>query len=450
MHLLPGVADEWHLPVQVQPGNKALPVSPDKWTLPVLPDKWIVPDYGPQSLAAVLPAAVGALGLDLAFPAGSSRQCAQGLGVAWASAQHVVVVVCDGLGMANLQARSGYTPFLRRQLASSRKITTSFPSTTAAALASFGTGHGPGMTGMLGYTLRRPSDGALVNLVSWTQQSDPRRASDPQAGKTAPAWDVDPVAFQPQATVFERLAAHQLAVTSVGKSRFAGSGMTQASLRGARFVGADSLVDAVDATIASALATSGARAGAAGLTYLYWGELDHVAHEQGWTSPAWSDALEDFDRELSRLAHSLPSNCLLMVTADHGHVEVDPAQQVDVAQQPQLAQGVQLLAGEPRVGHVYLLPGHSAQEVAHRWSHYLEGTAVVATRQQAVDAGWFGPVSPQAMDWIGDLVVACDGQASIVDSRTMSPHAVALKGQHGSMTAQEMQVPLIVLAGLAA
>ena len=370
----------------------------------------VLPDYLGANLAAVMPAAADAMGATV--PGGSEARTTLGL----PRAARVCVVLVDGLGRLNLAERSGHAPFLRSLLDGSRRLTAGYPSTTSASVATFGTGTCPGRTGLVGYTVRNPATGLLANMVSW------------EGAGSAHEWQVEP-------TVFEQVVADGRRAVSVGTARFAGSGMTDAALRGASYHAAETLADRVDATV-SELATPG-------LVYLYWGEVDKVGHHEGWGSWQWGHAVEEIDRELARLARSLPRDSLLVITADHGMVDVDLAQRWDVATTPGLLEGVELVAGEPRALHLHLAEGHTADVVAERWQDVLGGAAVVAVGQDAVDANWFGSVAEHVRPRIGDVVVAMTGRATVVDSRTQSPRSLELVGVHGSMTPHEMYVPLL-------
>ncbi|MCL1801133.1 MAG: phosphodiesterase, partial [Promicromonosporaceae bacterium] len=103
-----------------------------------------------------------------------------------------------------------------------------------------------------------------------------------------------------------------------------------------------------------------------------------------------------------------------------------------------------LVAGEARASHVYLNDDDDANAAADRWRAFLRDRAVVHTRAQAISAGLFGPVAEHVRGWIGDLVVAATGHNTIVDSRTQSSNSRKLLGVHGSLTATEMQIPLLV------
>ncbi|MBO1750562.1 alkaline phosphatase family protein [Actinotalea sp. BY-33] len=372
----------------------------------------LAPDYGGLCLDGVLPAAAAAVGSqDEHHEAARVR-----LGVPRAS--RVCVVLVDGLGHAMLSERRGHAPFLRGRLDDARVLTAGFPSTTATSMGLFGTGCAAGRTGLVGYSVRNPDTGGLANLVAW------------EGAGPAESWQREP-------SLFAQLAASGVEVTSVGPGRFAGSGLTEAALRGARFVAAEPLADRVDATLHELTAP--------GLVYLYWGEVDKVGHHEGWQSRAWADELTAADRELARLARSVPRDTLILITADHGMVDVDRRALVDVATTPALAAGVEVVAGEPRATHVHTRPG-AGPEVVDRWRTTLGGAAVVATRDEAIASGWFGPVAEHVRPMIGDLVVAATGVAGIVDSRTQTPRSIALRGMHGSFTPGEMQVPLVVVA----
>lgn len=373
---------------------------------------FVAPGYGAPSLVDVLPSCAHALGAtDLATP---GRAAALGI----PAADRVCVVLVDGLGHRMLTERSGHAPFLRSVLGDARELTAAFPSTTAASMGVFGTGQPAGRTGMVGYTVRDPATGSLANLISWDGAGDPH------------AWQREP-------TVFERLRDAGREVTSVGPGRFAGSGLTEAALRGARYVGAEDLADRVDAALLELMAP--------GLVYLYWGDVDKAGHQHGWRSREWADQLTALDRELARLARSMPRGTVLVVTADHGMVDVPRGAVVDVATTPALSKDVPLVAGEPRASHLHVTPGR-VDDVLARWQDVLGDAVVLARRDEAVAAGWFGEVSDHVLPLLGDLVVAATGDGGVGDSRTQTARSLELRGMHGSFTPGEMVVPLVVVA----
>lgn len=372
----------------------------------------VLPDYTDRSLSGLLPAVSDALGAPV--PGGAAARERLGL----PGTHRVCVVLVDGLGYENLVERAGHAPFLRSLLDGAEPLSAGYPSTTAASMGSFGTGTNPGRTGLVGYTVRNPAGGGLANLVSWDGLGPARE-------------------WQRERTVFESLVAAGVTVTTVGPRKFMGSGLTEAALRGGGYRAAEKLPDRVDAALRLLREP--------GLVYLYWGDVDKTGHHEGVGSWQWGDQVEALDGELRRLVRSLPRGASVVVTADHGMVDVDTTQRWDVGTHAGLAQDVALVAGEPRALHVHLTPGTDPDVVAARWTDVLGDAAVVLTRGEAVGAGLFGPVADHVAPLLGDLVVATTGRATVVDSRTQTAASLRLVGVHGSLTAAEMRVPLLAV-----
>jgi hypothetical protein len=153
------------------------------------------------------------------------------------------------------------------------------------------------------------------------------------------------------------------------------------------------------------------------------------------------------DRLAEQLASALPSGTVMYVTADHGMVDVGADDKLDVDVDGPFAtlrDGVALLGGEARARHAYARPGAAADVIA-TWRELLGEHAWVASREEAVKDGWFGPpgVVAEAMTArIGDVVAACAGNTAVIASRA-EPRESALVGMHGSLTAAEQLVPLL-------
>ena len=366
-------------------------------------------------MADVLASAAASLGLDgftntLGLPA-ASRVC---------------VVVADGLGRNLLKQKSAHTPFLRSVIQAGQGevpvwLDSAFPSTTAAALASFGTGLPPGQHGMVGYDVLDPEQDKVVNLLG--------------------NWDpgVDPLAWQPFPTVLER-AAGQAAVTTVSLPQFGDSPMTRAALRGGTFVPATTS-HARTAAAAEALAAAGP-----GLMYFYLNELDKAGHRYGCQSQEWEHQLEELDAVMKRLNASLPAGTSILLTADHGMLDVPEQQRIDFSADPQLVEGVRHTAGEPRMVHLYLEntadPGARDRLLA-AWRSRFGNRIWAFTRDDAIAAGLFGPVRPAVEGRIGDVMIAARDELALYDTRRVRPAAMEVVGQHGSLTKAEREVPLL-------
>ena len=303
------------------------------------------------------------------------------------------------------EPRSGWTP--------------GFPSTTATAMGSFGTGTPPGTHGLVGYEVLDPAVDRVFNELSWENGPDPFR-------------------WQPTPTVFQEIGAEGVEVTRIGPGFFDGSGLTNAALRGGRFRAASSLADRV------AVALEAVRAAPRSLVYLYWGDIDKVGHVHGPGSWEWVDALESVDRHLATLVAGVPDDTAVHVTADHGLVDVPYAHRVDLATETELTQGVRHFAWEPRATQLHVSTG-AADAVVARWRDRLADRAWVATRDELVADGWFGEVRPEVLARIGDVLVLMLDDGAVVDSARMRPEMVRLRGFHGSVTDEERAIPLVTV-----
>ena len=331
-------------------------------------------------------------------------------------AESVVLVLIDGLGAISLRAHAGHARALTAGMAKKDVATSVFPSTTAAALTSILTRAWPGEHGLVGYSVLDRSRGVMVNQLSGWESAG-----------------VDPASWQVAPTVFEKAAAQGRQAFAVGVAAYAGSGFSRATLRGAEFVSAASPGDRVAAAYDLAERHPGS------LVYCYLPEVDKAGHRHGIASRQWVSALEDVDAALAR---RVPPSVGVLVTSDHGMVDV-PAHKQFVLEAEHLA-GVGHIGGEPRMLHVYLDPDADADGVLARWRGDLAGAADVGTRAEAIASGLFGAhVTDAAASRIGDLLVVSRGNGAVYDGTAPDQRSRGMVGQHGGITPEERQVPVL-------
>ncbi|MDH6127782.1 alkaline phosphatase family protein [Kitasatospora sp. GP82] len=364
------------------------------------------PAYGRASLADLLPAVVAGLGV----PGFES-------GLPLVPADRVCVFLVDGMGWELIKRHPDWAPFLNSLVAGGRAITAGFPSTTATSLASVGTGLTPGLHGLAGYTVAVPGAGYLMNQLRWQPP-------------------VEPSSWQPYPTVFEQAHVAGVATCQVSSPLFAQTPLTRVALSGGLFLGRTTAEERMDAS-AQWLAEHD-RA----LVYTYVSELDAAGHRYGVDSDEWRLTLNTVDRLAQRLAEQLPPRSVLYVTADHGMIDIAPEDRIDFDEDWELSAGVALLGGEGRARHVYAVPG-AAADVHTVWSEVLGDRMWVAGRDQAIAAGWFGPVvDDRVYHRIGDVVAAARDDVAVIASRS-EPGESSMIGLHGSMTPVEQLVPLL-------
>jgi Type I phosphodiesterase / nucleotide pyrophosphatase len=366
---------------------------------------WLIPEYGRASLAELLPSVLAAI----ALPGEPNR-----LGLD--PARGTCVFLVDGMGLSFLRSYSDHAPFLGTLLPAARELTAGFPTTTATSLGSLGTGLPPGGHGLLGYQLLVPGDGRLLNLLKWDVP-------------------VAPEIWQPRQTIFERAALAGVSTTHVSPEVFRDGGLTRAALRGMRFLAADAPEDLAARAI-EALAVPEST-----LVYTYFGGIDRAGHIDGYGSGEHLGQLAIADQVAAGIARRMPAGTALYITADHGMLAVPADRRIDADRTPELLEGVAALGGEGRARYVYAVDG-AAADVLTAWRELLGQRAWVLPRDEAVEAGWFGPVAEWAYPRIGDIVVACRDDWAIV-ATVRQPKESRLRGMHGSLTEDELAVPLL-------
>lgn len=347
----------------------------------------------------------------------------------------VIAVLVDGLGTSNLKFGAGHAPFLNRALAGSSAIHAGFPSTTASSITSFATGLSVGQHGIVGYKVLDPITNLPVNqLTGWSSK-------------------VDPLLWQPHETIAERALAQGVSAFVIGPSEYEKSGFTALTMRGAKYLPAKSIFDRVKTALE--LVSSNQQS----LIYLYVPELDQNAHAFGVDSSQWLTALEDLEGAMSRLTASLVEKRFekvgVVLTADHGVIDVPKSNQIflDELSLP----GLKLVAGDPRVNYLYLQDAsedavsRGIQSIEEQLSALPLGRTVrLASKRELVDAGWFGAeVSSVAMARMPDIFALAVGRTALYHREFAPAKSLEMIGQHGSISAEELSIPMLKLAALA-
>jgi predicted AlkP superfamily pyrophosphatase or phosphodiesterase len=387
----------------------------------------VVPHYGGACLSSLL----GALGVR------SSGEAPSWLPEPCLGARQVVLLVLDGIGWEKLQSARSMAPTLSG--AAGGPITSVAPTTTATALTSIATGSTPAEHGVVGYRLRLASragavpadradrasaanasqddaDSEVLNVLRWrTRRGDMRTL-------------VPAVRFQ---TIPPFAGVRTPAVT---RSEFAATGFTALHLAGAKLVGW---------ALPSALVVQVRRLLGAGepFVYAYYDGLDKAAHTHG-LGEFYEEELHSVDRWVGDLIESLPPGSSLVLTSDHGQVEVGGATRMPSAD---LLEHVQLLSGEGRFRWFHALPGAEEDLLSAAIAEH-GAEAWVRTRQEVVEAGWFGgPLARQVEERLGDVAVVAREAVAFLDPADTGETGLAAR--HGSLTAAEMYVPLVAWAG---
>ncbi len=374
-----------------------------------------LPRYGTRSLGELVPSLLGCLGV-----AGFANP------LAIEPAARACLLLVDGLGWEQLRANAGAAPFLNSL--AREPLTAGFPATTAASLSSLATGVPPGEHGLVGYTMALPGYERAFNALTWSLYGIGPRVDLVD--------ELVPESFQPIPTLAERAAAAGMRIHHLGPAFHEWSGLTRAIGRGERFHPADSLETVTEGALRLLNASRT-------FVFGYHPRLDAAGHVHGVASQAWIDELIAVEHAVRLLAEQLPADTQLVVSGDHGMVDLRPEEKLDLADHPDLAAGVRILGGEARARYVGAVPG-ATDDVLGAWRSWLGDRMWVWGREEAIATGIFGPhVTDRSRERMGDIVAAAYGRVGIVE-RNVDPAQARLNGHHGSLTAAEQFVPLLV------
>ncbi len=356
------------------------------------------PAYDGAWVGGIVPALLGDGGADwLPAPVGGARA--------------VVLLVLDGLGWDAVERHSDLLPTIRAL--EGGRITTVVPSTTSAALTSIACGATPAEHGVVGYRMR--VGGRALNVLRWQASPD----------ETVP----DPVEVQPLAPFLGKR------IPVVTRAEFRSTGFTTAHLRDTDFVGwrtTSALLELVRKVTEEG----------APFVYAYYDGVDKVAHEFGLHSPVYSTELALTDRLVADLLDRLPPQVALLVTADHGQVQVGPGGAVALDEVRRL---IAAYSGEGRFRSLHARTGTAAELEEACCSLYAD-RAWVLSRDRLFDEGWFGNGARLAVRGrVGDVVLAAREPVIFVDPGQTKE--TQMLSQHGSLTAAEMEVPLLAARG---
>lgn len=357
----------------------------------------MLPDYGGACISSVVPMLLHG-GRAEWMPADVS------------GASQIVLLVLDGLGWEQLVARASTAPTLTAMTGGA--ITSVAPSTTATALTSIVTGLAPAAHGVMGYRIA-VGHGDVLNVLRWTTERGDARQTVP------------PADFQ-AGTAFEGVRP-----PVITKAHFGTTGFTGAHLAGTRLVGW---------RVASSIPVEIRRLLEEGepFVYAYYDGIDHVAHAYGF-GPHYDAELRNVDRLVADVLAVLPAGAVLVVTADHGQVQIGNAV---LTIDESVMRDVEMLSGEARFRWLHARPGASERLLERARSAY-GSLAWVHSLAELEDEGWYGGKLPaEFAERVGDVALIPFADVAFLDPADTGETVLVCR--HGSLTPAEAWVPLLV------
>jgi len=406
----------------------------------VLPPGAIKPDYTGYCLSNVPAKVLSIFGLSEDRP--TLPRDALG-SVETSGVENVILLLCDGLGYKewHRQTGKGFIGALSEK-GNVRPITTVFPSTTAAALTTVSTGLTPQEHGLPEWYVWLDEVGSVVVTLPFARVGE--RGRDTLEG------ELNPRALFDGRTIFQKLKEEGVGCTALTSRSLAYTSYSRVSREGSAVVPYST---ASDLTVSLRRLVEEARG--PNLFYAYWSYVDTIEHTYGpETDEAEVEAslishalMEGF---LSKLDREAAKRTLILMTADHGQIQVEPEETLYVNRFIKLVRALARSSAGERIP-----PWGSARDVDFRVEEgkldavrgYLQeklaGVASVMTTDEAMEQGLFGIGEPSLKfrRRVGNLMVLPHDR-NLVWYRYSRGDSLELRGHHGGLHEDEMTIPL--------
>jgi Type I phosphodiesterase / nucleotide pyrophosphatase len=381
----------------------------------------IVPRYDDGGFAA-LPGTVARL-----LGAGDGGVALDG---APARAERVVLVLLDAFGW-RFFTRHGDHPLLQRVDAVAR-LTSQFPSTTTAHITTLHAGVPVGSHGLYEWNVYEPSLGEVITPLLFSpagELSPDRLSADPDAVLACGR------------TMYEQLGARGVECHVFGPAAFTPSTYDGVLTRGAHA----HAMDGLDAGLAELAATLRAATGPA-YAYLYWDQVDYLGHRYGPSSPEFDAAAVRALDALDAGLCALPDGTVVLLAADHGQIDVDPATTIFVNEAwPELpgllAQGSSgralAPAGAARDLFLHCRP-ETVDEIVEGLERVVDDRATVRRVTDLVAGGWFGEAGDRLRARLADVCVL-PAPGETVWWRERDRFDMRFRGHHGGLSEEEAE-----------
>lgn len=405
----------------------------------MLPPGAMKPDYNGYCLSNVPSTILSIFGNEVTRP--TLPKDALG-NVETSGVENVILILCDGLGYREFRKqKKGFLGALSEK-GNVRPITTVFPSTTAAALTTVSTGLTPQEHGLPEWYVYMEEIGEVIVTLPFTRVGE--------YGRDTLEDVMDPRTLFDGTTIFQRLKNAGVSCTSFSSRTLARTAYSTVTRTGSEVV---PYASASDLTVS--LRHLVERARGKNFAYVYWSFVDTIEHIYGPNTDETeveasliSHALQE--GFLSKLDKEAAKKTLVLLTADHGQLNVDTEKTLYMNRFTKLVRNfLRSPTGEriPPWGSArdsYLLVDESKlEEMRDYLQKKLNGIATVLKTEDAVRDGLFGinKTSRKFMRRVGNLMILPHGN-NTVWYRYEKGEPLKVRGHHGGLTEDEMTIPL--------
>jgi predicted AlkP superfamily pyrophosphatase or phosphodiesterase len=365
---------------------------------------------------------------------------------AFASKQYdaVVLFFIDAFGW-RFYERFQDAAFIKRIAKHGRieKLTSQFPSTTAAHVTTIHTGLPVGMSGVHEWYYYEPAVDRIISPLLFSFAGTKER-------DTLNVKNVKPASIYPDGLFYPELKKMGVEAFNFGLREFTPSTYSKAVMAGSKVRPYKTLAEAF-VNIGELLEKQKSPT----YIHLYFDRIDTLAHEYGPTAPQTESEIETF---LLMMEHYFErtfkgkKRVLFLMTADHGMCETSPQTTTYLNIDPNF-EGFQRFvkknrkehllvpAGSPRDMFLYI-KAEMLDEAQAFLGKRLEGKADVVKTETLIADGYFGDeISPRLRERVANLVILPYRYESVWWYEK-DKYEQRYYGHHGGLTPQEMETIL--------
>lgn len=326
------------------------------------------------------------------------------------------------------------------------KLTSQFPSTTAAHVTCMHTGLDVAQSGVYEWNYYEPLIDEMISPLLFSYAGDKER-------DTLQRCPVPAAAFYPGHTLYPALKAQGIAAYVFQSAVYTPSTYSDIIYRGATVIPFRTLSEALALLSEMLLAEKVAPA----YYFLYFDRIDAYGHVYGPNAKQFEEAVDLFLTRMEQLfykpLHGKVGHTLFIMTADHGQIEVDPRTTFYLNL---YAPAIERLLRTNEKGKL-LVPAGSARdmflyvkeeclgEALASLKKQLAGRAEVYRTQDLLAQHFFGlqTPSPEFLGRVGNVVVLPYPGESVwwYEEGKFDMHFL---GHHGGLTPEEMEIPLLM------
>ncbi len=324
--------------------------------------------------------------------------------------KNVIVFLIDGMGSEILKKHAKVVPNLLRKQAA--VVTSVFPSTTVAATTSILTGLPPVTTGWIGwFQYIKEEKRSVIFYYNSDFYEQEYKFNYNVAEKYAPVknvytqiQEVDPEIVTEEIFPEFREPKH---------NKF----------------------DKICETIVEKAKEPGRK-----YIYAYWEKLDSYMHHEGTSTAKIHDHLKEIDDGFKYLCDNLDDDTLLILTADHGQVDID---EVVVGDYPKLVETFRHYPSIEARATAFFVKKDLKKQFEEEFKRNFRDKFILLKSEEVFKTNLLGIGKPhkKAKEFLGDYFAMAIDKYSF---KLFRGDANPFKGQHAGLTKDEMLVPIII------